>query len=88
MSRQCIKNECNLCNGLGYRMHKCDCQHEPMGDDVLRAVRERDELMRMARTIELMESKLEAHRRFHDKAGCPGLPECYVCRIDHVKSET
>ena len=22
---------------------------------------------------------LEAHRRFHAKVGCPGLPECYVC---------
>lgn len=22
---------------------------------------------------------LLAHRRFHDKAGCPGPPECYVC---------
>lgn len=29
--------------------------------------------------IQRLNELLAAHRRFHDKAICPGRPECYVC---------
>lgn len=29
-----------------------------------------------------MRKVLEAHRRYHGKVSCPGLPECYVCDIE------
>lgn len=31
---------------------------------------------------------LEAHRRFHGKVGCAGLPECYVCVAENKFSTT
>ena len=30
---------------------------------------------------------LNAHRRFHAKAGCPGRPECYVCAEELIEAE-
>ena len=29
--------------------------------------------------VSKIEVVIAAHRRFHDKAGCPGRPDCYVC---------
>lgn len=28
---------------------------------------------------DLLYNILQKHRRFHDKVGCPGKPECVVC---------
>ncbi len=33
-------------------------------------------------TIAKLEGQLNAHQRFHGKAGCPGGDACYVCAID------
>lgn len=34
-----------------------------------------------------MKAQLEAHRRFHDKAGCPGADDCYVCELEKRERE-
>lgn len=31
-----------------------------------------------------LEDIVNAHRRFHNKVGCPGRPECYVCAEEEM----
>lgn len=34
-----------------------------------------------------VEQVLTAHRRFHDKVGCPSSDECYVCQAEQILLE-
>lgn len=52
-------------------------------DYVLMGLKEEAAAAAAAAAHDRLHALLEAHRRFHEKSGCPGLPECYVCHEEN-----
>ena len=41
----------------------------------------------LRKVCEMLAAVLDAHRRFHSKVGCPGLPECFVCAAEQAMDD-
>ncbi len=43
------------------------------------------ELQWLFRRVLALEELISVHRRSHEKVGCPGRPECYVCAKEEFR---
>lgn len=41
----------------------------------------------LRKVCDMLTVVLDAHRRFHSKVGCPGLPECLACAAEQARDD-
>lgn len=71
---------------LEAQLAKANARLKYHDDNFIRLTGERATAIRRAEAAEARlaeaNTKLNAHRRFHGKSGCPGGEHCYVCSVD------